>query len=98
MPDTEIPAPPTDLGPRCAQLWREIVTEFEPSPPERAVLAEALTSLQRADDAAAQVRDEGLTVLDRYGVPKAHPAIDIEARHRGLFLRLIRSMDMDWIS
>lgn len=87
-----LPAPPDGLSKRAAALWHDVVEAFELSPAELTLLHEGLTALDRAAQAGAVVNAEGVTVLDRYGSPKAHPACDIEARNRTIFASVIRQL------
>ncbi len=83
---------PENLTPRNRKLWRDVMAEFELSPAEVELLRSGLEALDRADQAAAVVRAEGITVLDRYGTPKAHPAADVEARSRAIFARAVAQL------
>ena len=89
---TAIPTAPKDLTPASRKLWTEVLESFDMSAAELAVLHEALTSLDRARQAADVVRAEGCTVVDRYGSPKSHPACDVEARSRTVFARLVAQL------
>jgi P27 family predicted phage terminase small subunit len=83
---------PRGLSARSRTLWRSVIREYELSDAEREVLRHACEANDRADQAAAVVREQGVTVLDRYGAPKAHPAVDVELRARGLFARLVAQL------
>jgi hypothetical protein len=69
-----------------------VLKDFELSPAELEVLRCALVSLDRADQAATVLDAEGVTVVDRYGSPKAHPAVDVEARNRAAFARMVAQL------
>lgn len=45
--------------------------------------------------AQAQLADDGLTTVDRYGGVKAHPAVVIERDSRTAFLRAMRELGLD---
>ncbi|WP_436792618.1 hypothetical protein [Actinospongicola halichondriae] len=90
-PET-VPKPPEGLSARAAKLWTDVLTEFEGAAVEQALLHEGLVALDRASQAAAVVESEGVTVTDRYGSPKGHPACDIEARNRTLFASIMRQL------
>lgn len=83
---------PSGLSKRAGALWRAVLEDYELSSAELELLRCALVALDRADQAAATVKAEGVTVLDRYGSPKAHPACDIEARNRALFARFVAQL------
>jgi len=92
MATAKAPAVPAGLSKRSAQLWRDVVGEYQLSDAELEVLRCACQTLDRADQAAEVVAREGVTVVDRYGTPKAHPAVDIENRSRALFARLVAQL------
>jgi hypothetical protein len=75
-------------------LWRDVHAGYELSAAECEVLRCALEALDRADAAAAIVKADGVTVLDRYGSPKMHPAADVESRNRALFARLVQQLQV----
>jgi hypothetical protein len=68
------------------------MTEYVLSSSEVEVLRQACIALDRADQAAGIVAEEGPVAVDRYGSPKAHPAVDIESRSRALFARLVAQL------
>lgn len=89
------PAPPRGLSRRSAGLWRDVMSNFVLSASEIMVLTEACASLDRAAAAAVVLDAEGAISSDRYGSPKAHPAVDIELRHRALAARLLASLGVE---
>jgi len=60
-----------------------------------AVLLTALEALDRMRQAQALLDADGLTVTDRYGTAKAHPAVTIERDSRTAFLRAMRELGLD---
>lgn len=87
-----LPKAPAGLSRRAVRLWKAVLEEFELSPAELELLRSALVALDRADQAAEVIDAEGVTVLDRYGTPKSHPAADIEARNRVIFGRFVAQL------
>lgn len=83
---------PAGLSRRSGALWRAVLEEFELSPAELELLRSALVALDRADAAAKVIDAEGVTVLDRYGTPKMHPAVDVETRSRTLYGRFVAQL------
>jgi hypothetical protein len=73
-------------------LWGDVVDEYELSAAEVVVLRQALLARDRAEEARGVVDREGCTVKDRYGCAKQHPAVDVEARNRTLFARLVQQL------
>ena len=94
MTTSDLPKPPPGLSARARRLWADVLADHELAPAEMELLRSACEVLDRADAAAVVVKREGVTVLDRYGSPKAHPAADIETRSRSLFAALIRQLDV----
>lgn len=84
--------PPAGLSPRSAALWRATHSDFDLSAAEIELLTEALRALDRADQARQVVDRDGPVVPDRYGSPKAHPAVDIEARARAFYAAAVRQL------
>jgi hypothetical protein len=88
----KVPVAPAGLSARAKKLWRDVLTVYELSAAEVELLRNALLALDTADAAATIVKREGVTVRDRYGSPKAHPATDVEARNRALFGRFVAQL------
>jgi hypothetical protein len=87
-----VPKAPSGLSRRSCALWRAILVEFDLSAAELELLRSALVALDRADAAAKVIDAQGVTVLDRYGSPKLHPAVDVEARSRALYGRFVAQL------
>ena len=72
-----------------------IVSDYDLEPVDLARLATACHALDRAEQAAAEVRRDGLLVTMPSGARRPHPAVRIEAESRALFLRSLRELDLD---
>ena len=83
---------PPGLSDRAKALWKAVLDRYELSSAELEVLRQACAALDRADEAARVVKREGVTVVDRYGCPKAHPAVETELRARALFAAHVRQL------
>jgi len=55
----------------------------------------ACEALSRLRQAQAILKQEGLTIRDPRGQPKAHPAVKIEFDCRAQFLTAIKAMNLD---
>lgn len=86
---------PQHLSGESRKLWRSILADYELEQRHEAVLATALEALDRMRQAQALLATEGLTVTDRYGTAKAHPAVVIERDSRTAFLRAMRELGLD---
>jgi phage terminase small subunit len=61
----------------------------------QAVLRMALESLMRLREAQTILASEGAVVRDRFGQPRAHPAVEVEHKARMQFLACIRQLGLD---
>ena len=88
--------PPAYLSDKSQQLWRDIVVIKRKNMISlgRVVLLEqALTALDRADEAAEIVRKEGMTTkTTTTGAVHVHPLVKVERENRGLFARLWKQL------
>ncbi len=89
---------PGGLSGHACDVWHKVTAGRTLSDAQLELLRQALMSLDRADAAAVRIGEEGDVVMDRYGTPKMHPAVDIEARHRGLYARLMGQLNIDGVA
>lgn len=87
--------PPQHLSAESMRLWRSVLADYELERRHEAVLCTALEALDRMRQAQALIAAEGMTVTDRYGTPKAHPAVVIDRDSRNAFLRAMRELGLD---
>ena len=88
------PEPPGHLSERSQALWRELVRRRCNSVERQTLLECALSDLDRADVLRAQIAREGAMVTSaRSKLPRAHPALKIEAEMRRRFLAAWRALD-----
>jgi len=83
------------LSDAAQSWWRDTVGEYELDAHHLRTLSEAAWSWDRAQQARALVDAEGLTVRDRFGQAKPHPAVAIERDSRSAYLRAMRELDLD---
>ena len=89
--------PPAHLSERAKGLWQAVVPSRAKSPERLAMVQSALESLDRADQAAALVRDEGMTVTAKKGgLPHVHPAVRVERDARAMFVRTWGGLALSW--
>jgi len=91
------PPPPGHLSPASAAWWGELVQAFHFEPHHLRLLQAACEAWDQAQEARALVEREGPTYKDRFGQPKAHPAVDIERKSRDSFRLLLRELALDVI-
>lgn len=87
--------PPKHLSKRSAAFWREMNTRFIFEAHDLQRLRTACEAMDTIDQAEAAVRKDGLMILDRYKVPKSHPALVVARDARQLLLRALREMAVD---
>jgi phage terminase small subunit len=89
-----VPSAPRHLATREARkLWRSTVEAFHVEAHHMALLEQACTCMDRLVARVAIQRD-GITVRDRFGVPKANPACAIERDARIALARLLRELQL----
>ena len=89
------PTPPKILGEPGRRLWRQVLADYELAASELAVLECACTAYDRHAQASAILNDEGMSVLDRYGVAKLHPMCSVVRDSTTLLARCLRQLDVD---
>jgi P27 family predicted phage terminase small subunit len=88
-------SPPRHLSRRSKAFWRAIVGDYDLSPHHVELLRRLCEAMDRADQARELLDAEGLTVTDRYGQVKPHPAATIETQNRIAVARLVRELDLE---
>src|SRR5215208_5043502 len=86
---------PGHLGQATRKWWRSVVAEYDLDPHHERLLTLAAEAYDRAQEARETVAAEGAYFEDRFGQPKAHPAIAVERDARIGFARLLRELDLD---
>lgn len=94
-PMEELPSAPEHLSEDMREWWDDIVTDFKMESHHLRVLEATCTAWDRAEGARAIVEEEGQTYRDRFGQPKAHPAVGIERKARNEFRLLLRELQLD---
>lgn len=92
MTPEQLPKPPKHLSRRMQAYWRAIVSDFLLAPHQLELLRRTCEAADRADEARELLDKQGLTVTDRYGQTKPHPAVNIERDARLALARLIREL------
>jgi hypothetical protein len=91
---SRLPAPPADLAARGRgrRFWQGVVSEYELSASELALLVEACRSLDELDALRRAVKREGYTVKGSEGQRRAHPALAEMRQARGELRRLLDAL------
>ena len=87
---------PASLSASSKRLWRRITDDYELAgePHALELLRMALEQVDRAEEARQTVAREGAYFSDRFGQPKAHPAIAVERDAKTLAARLLRELGL----
>jgi P27 family predicted phage terminase small subunit len=72
-----------------------VCDEFDLEDHHRRLLQLACEAWDRGQRARELVEAEGVVVEDRYGRPKAHPAVNIQRDAEITFARLVRELALD---
>ncbi len=89
------PTAPAHLRPETQAWFIEVVTTWELDAHHVRLLTLACESWDRTVAAREILEREGLTVADRHGVPKVHPAVAVERDSRAAFRQCVRELDLD---
>lgn len=86
--------PPEHLSPAAAGWWACAVLANRLGERERLLLTAAAESWDRANAARRIVDAEGEVTFDRFGQPRAHPAVAVERDARAAFAKTMREMEL----
>jgi len=86
---------PAHLAPATRAWWRAVCTGYELEAHHVRLLTLAAEAWDRCQQARDIVASAGPVYTDRFGAPRAHPAVAIERDARLSFARLLRELDLD---
>jgi P27 family predicted phage terminase small subunit len=92
---TTTPKPPSHLSPASRAFWTETASTYDLEPHDLRTLTVALEAHDRMTQARELLAVDGIVTVDRYGNPRAHPAVAIERDSRIAFLRAMRELGLD---
>jgi P27 family predicted phage terminase small subunit len=87
--------PPSHLTNAGKKLWNDIFAEIEFDAPALLLLQLMCEQYDRLNEARAILAREGITMTDRFGQVKAHPAIAIEVSSVAAIGRAFRLLGFD---
>src|SRR5690242_19455860 len=88
--------PPKSLSTDALTMWKQIQTEYQIiDKGGLIILTAACEAFDRMREARALVESEGLTVADRFGQQKPHPAAIIERDMRTQMLAALKQLNLD---
>src|SRR5687767_5180062 len=86
---------PRHLSKKAADLWRRVDRDYDLEDHHRRLLTLACEALDRCDRARETIAEVGEFYDDRFGAPRAHPAVAVERDSRLAFARLMRELNLD---
>jgi phage terminase small subunit len=92
---TDVPKPPGHLSAASKRWWAAVVADFELGDHHRELLTLACEARDRGEQARKLLAKDGPVFVDRFGAPRAHPAVAIERDSRTAFARLVRELRLD---
>jgi phage terminase small subunit len=90
-----VPRPPKHLSPSSRQWWRDVTEAYELEEHHLRLLTLAAESWDRAVEARLMIAEAGAFYTDRFGAPRAHPAVSVERDAQISFARLLRELALD---
>ena len=87
--------PPKHLRSDSAAFFAHVVREYDLDPHHIILLVKSCESLDRIEEAREIIKSDGLTFLDRFGSPRANPAVAIERDNKVSVARLFRELGLD---
>ncbi|MFC1680358.1 P27 family phage terminase small subunit [Pseudomonadota bacterium] len=92
----KVSPPPVTLAHEAGEWWTRILKEYEIEDNAGLLLLQtALDAFDRMRQAQGLLAKDGLTVTDRYGQHKQHPAAAIERDNRSQMLMALKQLNLD---
>lgn len=90
------PTPPAGIGTAAAEWWRSVQSEFGiVDAAGTALLEQAALALDRAERARDVLARDGLSIMDRFGIPRAHPLLPHLRDAESSFRSALRDLRLD---
>lgn len=94
-PAPSLPPPPEHLSEEAAGWWNRFVSGWDMDEAALLILEGALEAFDRMREAQRVIAVESITVKDRFGQVKQHPATLVERDSRAALLRGLKSLGLD---
>lgn len=95
VPSADVPDPPDHLSSESSEWWTEILRVYVLQDHHLRLLQAACEAWDRAQQHRRTLKREGAYFTDRFGQPKAHPALAEERAARNEFRLLTRELGLD---
>lgn len=90
------PAAPAGLSESAKRWYRRLMAEFEiRDEAGRLLLETAMRAFDRGESARTLLEKDGITIVDRWGQQKPHPAATVERDARSGMLAALRALNLD---
>jgi P27 family predicted phage terminase small subunit len=86
---------PSHLRKESSAFFDNVMTEYTLDEHHVILLTKACESLDRIEEAQEIIKKEGLIYKDRFGSPRAHPAVAVERDNKIAVARLFRELGLD---
>ena len=86
---------PKHLRSETAAWWQSVAADFELEAHHLRLLTLACEAWDRGQEAREALGDQGIIVEDRFGQPRAHPAVAIQRDSTIAFARMLRELALD---
>ncbi len=88
--------PPRKLSAEAKKWWRRITTSYEiDDDAARLLLQTALEAFDRCRQCSKRIDADGVSVEDRFGIPKPHPLLNAERDARAQMLATLKALNLD---
>jgi P27 family predicted phage terminase small subunit len=94
MADQTDPKPPKHLSTDAKRFWRRIVSEFVLEDAHTRLLQHACESWDQAEACRKILADEGLTMADRFGQQREHPAAKSQRDYMHRFAQNLKALGL----
>ena len=86
---------PRHLSKQMKHFFRQVCKDYELESHHKKLLKMACESYDRVEQARMVLKEQGLTITDRYGQLKSHPCCKVENDNKVIFARLLREIHLD---
>ena len=89
-------SPPSYLSKAAKALWAELVEEYGIVDSGGVRTLEAgIPQFDRAEQLRREIKKQGVTITDRFGIPKANPLLAAERDARAQWLATLKQLCLD---